>query len=383
MPVSVSESDRTSSIDNGYGSGHATDEPPLLEPNLSAATPTTASVLVVTHTRQGKILSLHWPQTTDCQACEDLSGQSVEELFGPVAIESYLARVEQVLATQKPEEFRCVVRCGHQPISFEFLLSPLPVSDLLDETSESPKSVQGSVHGMSSGNTGVVVGIGRRIVPEVAQLADVKLPGRKGATGNSYYALLSNVASNIRRTLNLNTIWQQTVSGLGDMLDLDRCLVCDYSKAMQTLKVVAEYHQPNLHPCLGKTFDLALKSDFLDTLKSLEPVISDFERGDENGENDQPYTVLTVATCYQNEPNSILVLQQPPYRPWQPFEIELIQELTDQVGTAIAHAKLFNESSNIARELRKKSYAAAANQRRTYPQARRARRSPTPGRRSL
>ena len=108
---------------------------------------------------------------------------------------------------------------------------------------------------------------------------------------------------------------------------------------------------------LGKTYDLSAKSDFLNTLESLEPVISDFERGDENGETDQPYTVLTVATCYQNEPNSILVLQQPPHSAWQPFEIELVQELTDQVGTAIAHAKLFNASSDIARELRKKSYA--------------------------
>ncbi|MGB7314301.1 MAG: ATP-binding protein, partial [Nodosilinea sp.] len=75
------------------------------------------------------------------------------------------------------------------------------------------------------------------------------------------------------------------------------------------------------------------------------------------GEDDRPYTVLTVATCYRHQPNSILVLQQPPYRPWQPFEIELIQELTDQVGTAIAHAKLFSESQDITQELRKKSQA--------------------------
>jgi signal transduction histidine kinase len=319
------------------------------------------NVLVVTHTDQGEILSLHWPESNDCQNCENLVGQSVASLFGPVAVEPYLARVQKVLTTQKPEEFKCVVRCGHHPISFEFLLSPLPNlrSSPLPLSSHFTDSVASD--GVASDGTAVtrasVVGVGRRIVPEVAQLTEVRLTDSKGAIGNSYYALLSSVASNIRKTLDLNTIWQQTVSGLGNMLGLDRCLVCDYSKAMQTLTVVAEHYQPGLHPCLGKTFDLALKADFLNTLKSLEPVISDFERGSENGENDQPYTVLTVATCYQNEPNSILVLQQPPCRPWQPFEIELIQELTDQVGTAIAHAKLFNESRNIARELRKKSYA--------------------------
>ncbi|NEP19765.1 MAG: hypothetical protein F6J97_23245 [Leptolyngbya sp. SIO4C1] len=38
--------------------------------------------------------------------------------------------------------------------------------------------------------------------------------------------------------------------------------------------------------------------------------------------------------------------------PWHPLEIELINELTDQVGTAIAHAKLFGESQTLAEELR-------------------------------
>lgn len=298
-----------------------------------SAQPTNA--LVVTHTAQGEILSLHWPEVGDCQNCRSLVGESVSALFGPVAIEDYFQRVQQVLATQKPEEFQCVVRCGSQPVSFEFLLSPLP-TDMPLET----------LHKVAS-----LVGVGRRIVPEIAQLSEVRLSCGDG--DSSYYALLSRVASNIRKTLDLKTIWQQTVNGLGGMLGLDRCLVCDYSQKMQTVTVVAEYHQVELHPCLGKTFDLALKSDFLDTLRSLEPVISDFERG----EDDRPYTVLTVATCYRSKPNSILVLQQPPDRPWHPFEIELIQELTDQVGTAIAHAKLFSESQNITQELRRKSTA--------------------------
>ncbi|MEO0769648.1 MAG: ATP-binding protein, partial [Cyanobacteria bacterium J06649_4] len=290
----------------------------------------------VTHTAEGEILTLHWPQAEDCIDCQDLAGESVEMLFGPVAVGPYLLKSQQVLKAQAPESFPCVVRCGQQPISFEFLLSPLPLN-AMDE----------------AGNPVVgLVGVGRRVVPEVAQLSDVRFVRDNGSDG-SYYALFSQVASNIRKTLDLQTIWQQTVNGLGSMLGLDRCLVCDYSQAMQTVTVVAEYHQANLHPCVGKTFDLGLKSDFLDTLQSLEPVISDFERD----EDERPYTVLTVATCYQNEPNSILVLQQPPHRPWLPFEIELIQELTDQVGTAIAHAKLFTESKNITQELRTKSKA--------------------------
>ncbi len=317
----------------------------LLNSSAPADESAADNVLVMTHTANGEILSLHWPQSTDCQNCEDLTGCSVDALFGPVAVEPYLARVQKVLTTQKPDEFQCVVRCGNQPVSFEFLLSPLPLAAIAEEKGLNETAALG------------VVGVGRRIFPQVAKLSEIRLSRSGGPDGNNYYALLSTVASNIRRTLDLDTIWQQTVSGLGGMLGLDRCLVCDYSKAMQTLTVVAEHYQPGLHPCMGKTFDLAQKADFLETLESLEPVISDFERDSELGETNQSYTVLTVATCYQNEPNSILVLQQPPYRAWQPFEIELIQELTDQVGTAIAHAKLFQDSSTITQELRAKSHA--------------------------
>ncbi|MEO0647129.1 MAG: ATP-binding protein [Cyanobacteria bacterium J06650_10] len=336
-------------------------------------------VLVVTHTAEGAILSMHWPQSKECVACENLAGQPISSLFGPVAVDGYLEQVEKVLELQTPVSFQCVVRCAQQPVSFEFVLSPLPLSSELtpehtasDSTAPEPNAAkpnaatderESSAHDENDGAIGDctcdavsdsvlgIVGVGRRIVPKVAQLSEVRLASNNGSGGSSYYGLLSRVASNIRKTLDIQTIWQQTVNGLGEMLGLDRCLVCDYSKAMQTVTVVAEYYQTNLHPCLGKTFDLAMKADFLNTLQSLEPVISDFGQGEGNA----PYTVLTIATCYQTEPNSILVLQQPPGCPWQPFEIELIQDLTDQVGTAIAHAKLFNESRAIAQELRIKS----------------------------
>ncbi|MEL7067114.1 MAG: ATP-binding protein [Cyanobacteria bacterium J06581_3] len=307
-----------------------------------------SDVLVVTHTESGEILSLQWPRTDEGSGCTDMVGRSVAALFGPVAVEPYLAQVQKVLSMQAPVSFQCVVRCGQQPISFEFLLSPLPLSSAVTESQEKTEN-----DSQTEAATGIV-GVGRRIVPTIAPLSEVRLLSHNGTGGSSsYYGLLSQVAANIRRTLDLQTIWEQTVNGLSEMLRLDRCLVCDYSKAMQTVTVVAEYCQSHLHPALGKTFDLALKADFLDTLQSLEPVISDFERGD----SDEPYTVLTVATCYQTEPNSILVLQQPPRCPWQPFEIELIQDLTDQVGTAIAHAKLFSDSKTITQELRVKSKA--------------------------
>jgi len=313
-----------------------------------------SNTLVVVHTVEGKILSMHWPQAGDCSDGEGYVDQPIELLFGPVAVVPYMEHVRQVVEQQVPQEFQCVVRCGQQPVGFDFLLSPLPgrSGSSVGESEEGRVSTaRAEGEDLTALEVAGVIGVGRRIVSQPVQVTATRSMSDNGES--SYYALLASVASNIRKTLDLKTIWQQTVNGLGNLLALDRCLVCDYSQAMQTVTVVAEYYQPSLHPCIGRTFDLSMKSDFLDTLQSLEPVISDFGQS----EGELPYTVLTIATCYQEQPNSILVLQQPPGQPWQPFEIGLIRELTDQVGTAIAHAKLFSESEAITRELRTKSKA--------------------------
>ncbi|NEP16384.1 MAG: GAF domain-containing protein, partial [Leptolyngbya sp. SIO4C1] len=288
------------------------------------------ALLQVVHNAHGQILSLQWPQA--CQPDYETAacvGQSIEVLLGPVSVIPYLRRVQRVLRTQQPEQFQCVIRCCVHPVGLDFTLSPVVSADTVQ-----------------------VLGIGRRL--ETSYPLNPPIPNNHGLATKStedvirYHALLTHIAANIRKTLDLKTIWQQTVDGLGRLLSLHRCLVCDYSQAMQTLTVVTEYYQGNLHPCLGRTFELEKKPDFLKTIQTLKPVISDFVRDDVQA----PYTVLTMATCYRDEPNSVLLLQLPPGRPWHPLEIELINELTDQVGTAIAHAKLFGESQTLAEELR-------------------------------
>jgi signal transduction histidine kinase len=60
--------------------------------------------------------------------------------------------------------------------------------------------------------------------------------------------------------------------------------------------------------------------------------------------------VLLVPTFYQQEFNGIIVLHQcDRVRQWNQAELELVQELADQVGTAMAHAMLYQklEQANI------------------------------------
>jgi signal transduction histidine kinase len=54
--------------------------------------------------------------------------------------------------------------------------------------------------------------------------------------------------------------------------------------------------------------------------------------------------MLVVCTSYQDEPNGLISLQQcDRTRQWSEAEIELVKELAEQVGTAIAHGTLYKE----------------------------------------
>ena len=311
------------------------------EPMVVPATVDNSSLEVI-HDPDGQIVSIRWPQTLQENPDRYLH-KPISQLFGPVAIAPYLERVAQVLADGQPQQFQCVVRCGPHPVGLDFLLSSIESSD---QPGHTLLKGQGSI---------LTVADSAKMPQQLSTMGIVADPPASAQASlltniSNYHGVLTNIASNIRKTLELKTIWQQTVDGLGNLLDLHRCLVCDYSVAMQTLDVVAEFHQPQLDPCLGQTFELANKSDFRCTINTLKPVLSDFERED----NDfGPYTVLTVATCYRDEPNSVLLLQMSPERPWHPLEIDLVNELTDQVGTAIAHAKLFEASRTLADDLQR------------------------------
>ncbi|MBT9315708.1 GAF domain-containing protein [Leptothoe spongobia TAU-MAC 1115] len=311
------------------------------EPMVVPATVDNSSLEVI-HDASGRIVAIHWPHTLQ-EDCDRYLHESINKLFGPVATVPYLKRVKQVLTDGEPQQFQCVVRCGPHPVGLDFSLS---ATEWPDAPGQKHLKGQGSILTIAGG-----VKMPQHL-STMGIVADLPCDAQAGLRANlsNYHGVLTNIASNIRKTLELKTIWQQTVDGLGNLLDLHRCLVCDYSVAMQTLNVVAEFHQPKLEPCLGQTFELERKADFRCTINTLKPVLSDFERKD----NDSgPYTVLTVATCYRDEPNSVLLLQMPPERPWHPLEIELVNELTDQVGTAIAHAKLFEASRTLADDLQK------------------------------
>lgn len=170
-----------------------------------------------------------------------------------------------------------------------------------------------------------------------------------------YQRLLTDISWNIRRTLDLPTIWQQTVQGLGKALSVSRCLICPYEPLAPKVKVVAEYCQEPFDSMLETEFWVAAEPDLNAAIATLKPVAVQAEAGLGVGLADCPHeSMLVVATCYQDQPNGLLILHQcDRRRPWSEAEIEFMGELADQVGTAIAHANLFAASQSLASELQR------------------------------
>ncbi|HEY9907703.1 MAG TPA: histidine kinase dimerization/phospho-acceptor domain-containing protein, partial [Thermosynechococcaceae cyanobacterium] len=184
-------------------------------------------------------------------------------------------------------------------------------------------------------------------------------------SSDRYQKLLTDISWNIRRTLDLTTIWQQTVQGLGKALSVDRCLVCSYESLALKVSVVAEYCLEPSVPMLGAEFWLASEPDLKNAIAFLKPIA--VQRSEAVQTLDQPLdqglspklatypyqSMLIVATCYQDQPNGLVILHQCDRRLWSEAEVELMGELADQVGTAIAHATLFAASQSLASELQR------------------------------
>lgn len=74
--------------------------------------------------------------------------------------------------------------------------------------------------------------------------------------------LLSQISRNIHRTLDLSTIWQQTVDSLGAALNVSHSIICSYKPEHLQLQVVAEYRQMPVRSMLGMEIDVVNESGF-------------------------------------------------------------------------------------------------------------------------
>ncbi len=323
---------------------YANSEPPPVFNNLesspqdSCGLQVLGSELTFTQEATGKYLSFHWQQAqTYGLSAEQVIGKLPCETFAPVDVAAYLQRVQRIIASMTPEHCRCLFKYQQKLWSFELVISPIPCAH----------------------KTTVVLVMGRQLEVQSTGLA-ISSHAVKNLQPNTIAPveskkLLIHIARNIRRTLDLNTIWQQTVDSLGEALGVSHCIVCAYTEKSQLVKVVAECRQIAVRSMVGNEILIADDAGFSQALKTLEPVVVD--------QIDHPsfqQSLLVVATYYQGKPNGLISLRQcmrlplppsdengyqaaTPPRQWTADEVELVREVAEQVGTAIAHATLYKE----------------------------------------
>ncbi len=275
------------------------------------------SELVFTQDASGQYHSFYWQGAERYGLIhEQVVGLPLNDTFRPSAIEAYLEQIERILEQRTPE--RCIHSFCYkdQFFPFELVISPILQAD-------------------GKATTVLVMG---HLLPEasVQNVINSLVP----LTQDPNQKLLTQIARKIRRTLDLDTIRQETVKSLGKALQVSRCIVCSYKSDPQAVRVEAEYCQDAFESMLGKQLDLESEPELRQALLSLEPVVVEQIRKGKF----QEQSMLVVCTSYQDEPNGLISLQQcDRTRQWSEAEIELVKELAEQVGTAIAHGTLYKE----------------------------------------
>ncbi len=274
--------------------------------------------LVFTQDDSGKYLSFYWQDAVDYGLSDEkIVGSFLEDTFTSVSILEYNHIIKQVLERHIPKRRYCYFKYLNQFFPFELVISPiLPPGG---------KATRVLVMGHRLGKT------------------EISLPHKFRIPVNiySYAKLLVKITKKVSKTLNLATIWQQTVKSIGEALVVSRCNILSYDETKKQLQVRAEYSPPLYKSLVGYKLDVESEDYFQQAMSSQSVVIKD--RVALNDPFEQK-SLLLVSTFYQQKRNGLIWIQQcDRYRQWTEAEIELVQELADRVGTAIAHATLYQE----------------------------------------
>ena len=272
--------------------------------------------LVYSQDWSGKYLSFYWQTAGDYGLSnEKVVGSSLEETIAPVAKEDYCQRIRRVLERRSPEQCYCLFEYQGKSFPFELVISPV-------------------LSGDGKANSVLVIG---HLLNDTSLLNN---SGRGDSSPACDRQLLSEISRKILRTLSLEKIWQQTVDSLGEALQVSRCLIISYNSEQEQLKVEAEYRQESLKSMLAFQLDLESQPHLRQAIASGVPIALDLIANDLY----QRKSLLVMSTRNQERINGLICLQQcDRYRHWNQVERELVRELAERVGVAIAQAQLYQE----------------------------------------
>ncbi|WP_036486034.1 cell wall metabolism sensor histidine kinase WalK [Myxosarcina sp. GI1] len=285
-------------------------------PNASANWQNLGAELVFTQDLSGNYLSFWWAKAERYGLNCDSAHSSKAAVFTPVDREAYMRKIRRIVRRRLPEQCYCLFEFGVHSFSFELVISPI-------------LPPQGEV------NAVMVMG---HLLEEQEVFSfshtDSKVPIY------SFQKLLDRIVSKIRRSLDLENIWQQTVDSLGQTLALSRCAILVPDIYKTKLIVKAEYHQAEIASILGTEIDWQERPALKQAFSASYAIALDYIVSNPLAEK----SVVIISTSCTSEHNVLIYLQQcDRYRVWTMAEMELIKEVAEHAGGAIYLAKLYQE----------------------------------------
>ncbi|WP_339381238.1 ATP-binding protein [Brasilonema sp. UFV-L1] len=256
------------------------------------------------------------------QIVEDQS--SKEYAFTPVDKGAYMEKLQRIFTTLIPQKYQCWFCYGQQLFELELVISPIMPPKAYTPTT--------------------VFVMGRLLQAAVSKeenlTSQISVELDSAISSQRHHKLINQITRNIRRTLDLDIIWQQTVDSLGEALQLKRCIICPYQSSHTKVQVIAEYRQPSVSSMLGLEIDIASEPGFAQALATLQPILA---KNPQHPQFDQQ-RMLVVATCHQDQPNGLIALSLgKKCCAISAEELAIAKDVADQLGTAIAHATLYKE----------------------------------------
>jgi signal transduction histidine kinase len=285
--------------------------------------------LVFTQDLAGNYLSFWWAKAAEYglnynQPKKPSHGQldsqdiyaHISKVFAPVDNYAYLEKVRRVIKRRLPEQCYCLFQYQDFSYSFELIISPI-----LPPQGE-PQAVMVMGHLLSE--------------TEMFSFTENEAP----AAIYSYQKLLSQVVQQIRRSLDLATIYQHTVQNIGTTFATSRCLILANHHNITRLSVKAEYCRDEYDSTTKYQINWYKETHLQQALESSYPLAVDFIGEDLL----QRKSVLVISTNSSSQDNVLICLQQcDRYRHWTTAEMEMLREIAEQVEAAISLAKLYRE----------------------------------------
>ena len=178
--------------------------------------------------------------------------------------------------------------------------------------------------------------------------------------------LLKHITQKIRQSLDSKEIFQTTATQISQVFGVNRCILRTYiAEPSPEIPAVAEYLEPGYRSALNIKIPIAGTPYFEELLvldcglpvpdicadPRLQAVVPTYRQLEVK-------SMLAIRTSYQGQPNGAISIHQcDSYRYWREEEIELLEAVADQVGIALAQARLLEQETRQREQLTRQNIA--------------------------